>query len=114
MSPPGLTATLQPPGGSTPTRAGSHIELAIRAAHKALIDSGVEISPRKVNRIVRAFASRAKRTGVTFHEYLSEAANLTDAQRRNLAANPDYASSLAYLDPVGEAATNRVMRKRGY
>lgn len=114
MSPPGLTATLQPTGGSTPTRAGSHIEMAIRAAHKALIDSGVVISPRKVNRIVRSFANRARRSGVTFHEYLSEAANLTDAQRRNLAANPDYASSLAYLDRTGETAVNRVMRERGY
>lgn len=113
MSPPGPTETLQSPGGSTPTRAGSHIELAIRAAHKALLDSGVEISPRKVNRIVRAFAARAKSSGTTFHEYLSNAANLTEVQRRNLAANPDYASSLAYLDPTGELACNRVMRKRG-
>ncbi|WP_245906396.1 hypothetical protein [Mycolicibacterium palauense] len=114
MSPPGQTATMQPPGGSTPFRAGSHIELAIRAAHKALIDSGVEISPRKVNRIVRTFAARAKRSGTTFHQFLADAANLTDAQRRTIHGDADLARACAYLDPVGELAVNRVMRERGW
>ena len=114
MSPPGQTATLQPTGGSTPTRAGSHIELTIIAAHKALLDSGVQISPRKVNRIDRGIARLARRNKVTFHEYLSSEAELTDRQRRALASHPDLAGCIAYLDPTGETAVNRVMRKRGH
>lgn len=112
MSPPGQTATRNHPGGSTPTRAGSPIEAAIRAAHTALLDSGVPITPRKVNRIVRRFASRAKRDGWTFHQYLSDAAELTPDQRRNLLAHPDWEVTIAYFDPTGETAVANVMRSR--
>lgn len=112
MSPPGLTATTTTPGGSTPSRAGSHIELAIRAAHTALSNCGVVISPRKVNRIVRRFSANTKKHGWTFHEFLTDAANLTSAQRSQMLGDPDMARAIAYLDPTGEAAVNNVMRGR--
>jgi hypothetical protein len=111
MAPPGLTAQPQP-GGST-ICSGSQIELAIRAAHKALGACGVEISPRKVNRIVHRFAARAKTHGWTFHQFVSDAANLSPKQRNRLLAQPDWARVIAYLDPTGETAVNNVLRHGG-
>ncbi len=93
MSPPGPLATSRPPGGTTSP--GNH-ELAVRAAHKALLDCEVEISISKVNRIIRGFEKRAQREGVTFHEFLSGAANLTAGQRRRIAADPDLQRVIAY------------------
>ena len=114
MSPPGLMANPQASGGSTGTEAKSQVELAIRAAHKALNDCGVQISPRKVNRIVRKFAVRAKRDGWTFHQFLSGEANLQPEQRRRLLASQEFARCIAYLDPVGDRAARDVDREKGW
>jgi len=110
MSPPGLTA--QPRTGGSTICTGSQIELAIRAAHRALSSSGVAISPRKVNRIVHRFAAQAKSHGWTFHEFLSDAARLSPKQRNHLLAQPEWARVIAYLDPTGETAVARVMRQQ--
>lgn len=114
MAPPGLLAPTRS-GGSTDTiHTGSHIEKAIRAAHKALNSCGIDISPSKVNRIVRRFAANAKRHGLTFHEFLTDAANLTPKQRGQILTDPDLARVIAYLDPVGEEAVSRVLAARGF
>jgi len=110
MSPPGLRATPRAPGGTTSP--GSH-ELAVRAAHKALRDCGVEILPCKVNRILRGFEKRARREGVTFHEFLSGAAGLTPGQRRRIAADPDLQRVIAYTDPTGETAVDNILKRAG-
>jgi hypothetical protein len=112
MSPPGQMAP-NPSGGST-ICTGSQIESAIRAAHTALSACGVEISPRKVNRIIHRFIGRAKSHGWTFHQFLSDAANLSSKQRNHLLAQPEWARAIAYLDPTGETAVNNVKRERGW
>ncbi|MGH3969067.1 MAG: hypothetical protein ACRDTV_13390 [Mycobacterium sp.] len=88
------------------------IDQAIRAAHKAILGCGVPISPRRVNKIVRLFCMNARRHGLTFHEYLTAEASLSPAQRRHILADPHLARVIAYLDPTGETATNRVWREQ--
>ena len=110
MPPPGQQAAI-PAGGST--RTGSQIELAIRAAHRALATLGVQVSPRKVNRIVRRFATNAKANGLTFHQFLGEEANLTPVQRRQILGDSDLARAIAYMDPTGDTAVRNVMRRGG-
>ena len=116
MSPPTAVATNQPGGTTTGRTAltGKHLELMVRAAHTALRECEVVISPSKVNRLVRRFAKAIGRQGMTFHEFLSDEANLSPRQRVQLVANPDLARAIAYLDPVGETAVNRVKRQRGW
>jgi trimethylamine:corrinoid methyltransferase-like protein len=108
--PPGIART-SALGCSTGSE--DRIDKVIRAAHKALAESGVSMSPRKVSKIVRRFGMNARKSGVSFHEYLSAEANLSPAQRRYLAANPDLQIVIAYADPTGETAVNNVMRGRG-
>ncbi len=111
MAPPGPMADLQT-GGST--RAGSQIEMTIRAAHTALANCGVQMSPRKVNRIVRRFERNAKANGLTFHQFLTDEANLSPEQRRRIVGNPDLARVFDYRDdPTGEMAVNNVLRQLG-
>ncbi|ORX08074.1 hypothetical protein AWC30_03965 [Mycolicibacillus trivialis] len=82
----------------------------VTAAHKALADADVEIGPSKVARIVRRFGRAADQHGMTFHEFLTNEANLTPAQRRSVVGHPELARVIAYADPTGETAVNRVMR----
>lgn len=110
-----------PPGGTTTGRqalTGVQLEMMLRAAHTALAQCGIDITPMKVNRIVRNFAKALARTGKTFHEFLCDEANATDAQRHLLLLNPEWAKVIAYTDPTGEKAVNNVMhsasRGRGY
>jgi hypothetical protein len=70
------------------------------------------MSPSKVSRLVRRFEARVERNGMTFHEFLVNAADLTADQRRRALADPDLARVTAYFDPVGEEAVRRVMRLR--
>lgn len=107
MSPPGRRAHTATPGGTTSP--GRH-EQAVRAAHKALSTCGVIISPARVNRILRGFEKRARRDGISFHEFLCGEADLTPLQRHRLAGNPDLALAISYADPTGETAVNNVMR----
>lgn len=111
-APPDLTPTLLQPGGSTPSRTGSHIELAIRAAHRVMLDCGVQVSPRKVNRIIRQFDQTSRRHGHSFHEFLTNQANMPTAAVRKMFAHPEWAPVIAYCDPTGETAVNNVMRGR--
>ena len=112
-APPGIARTIDHPGGSTiTTRAGSHIEAAIRAAHVAILASGVDIGARKVNRIIRGFSGAARESGMSLHAYVVQQCAMTDAQAWALWENPDFAYALHYADPTGETATNRAMRRR--
>lgn len=109
MSPPAAHPQSHTLGCSTGSE--ERIDKVIRAAHKALAESGVQMSPRRVNKIVRRFAMNARKHGVSFHEYLSVEANLSPAQRRSIEANPDLQRVTAYRDKTGEDAVNNVMRR---
>ncbi len=108
MGPPGLTAT--PRAGGTTTRdnalTGSQIQLVLRAAHAALAASGIDVGPSKVTKVVRRFSHALKRSGLTFHEFLTDQAN----HRRLILIDPELARVIAYADPTGETAVRNVIR----
>ena len=112
MAPPGRMATTARPGCSTGSE--DRTDQVIRAAHKAMTECGVVISPRRVNKIVRRFCMNARRHGSTFHEFLAQEADLSPVQRRRIAADPDLQRLFAYPDPVGEEAVRNVIRQRGF
>lgn len=98
-------------GGDTTGRkalAGSQLELIIRAAHKALADSDIAITPMKTNRIVRRFEQALRRSRMTFHEFLTDEANRDRIKMKD----PLLSRVLSYADPTGERAVNNVMRQR--
>ncbi|AXN50991.1 hypothetical protein [Mycobacterium marinum] len=112
MSPPGPAPA--PSGVSTTGRdalAGSQLERVSNAARKALIDRGDGmVSAQKVHRLVRRFDKALRRTHLSFDAFLD-----LEPQRRRAAMNdPDLLRVIAYCDPVGEDAVNRVLRQRGY
>jgi hypothetical protein len=109
VSPPGGSAAIRT-GGST--RTSQTTEQAIRAAHVYLAGCGIEIGPRKVNRLVRRFEARVLRNGWTFVEFLANSAQLSEEQRRQAIADPELACLLAYFDKVGETASRNVDRER--
>lgn len=108
------TTTTAPrtPGGTTTGRSaltGSELNLVTKAAYAAMAAMGDDVvSPAKVNKIVRRFAKALARARMTFHEFISDEAN------RDRIGDPELSRVIAYLDPVGEAAVNRVMRARGF
>lgn len=103
------TASPRPPGGTT-----LRIQAAINAVHAILANHGITMPPCKVNKLVREFCARATAGGWVFVDYLSERVTLSADQRRQLLCDPDLERVTAYLDPTGQTATRRVMRKRGY
>jgi hypothetical protein len=101
-------------GGSTSAEATSQTELRVRAAHLALVHCRVEMSASKIRRLVHRFEVSVERNGWTFHEFLFNAANLTDDQRRTVLCHRTLARLLCYADPTGEKAVNHVLHQRGY
>jgi hypothetical protein len=109
MPPPGLTLEATPTTGET--RAPS-TERLIRAAHDILNGCGYEMSAPKVSRLVRRYEATVHRNGWSLFDYLATAVSLDAEQRRRALLNPDVARAIAYADPTGETAVNRVMRER--
>jgi hypothetical protein len=105
----------RPPGGTTTGRqalTGTQLEAMTRAAHTALNDCGVIVGPSRVARIIRRFAKAISRHGYTFHEFLTNEAALTAEQQHRILGHPEWARCIAYADPTGEHAVNRVMNSR--
>jgi hypothetical protein len=105
-------AATQSAGGSTKSRqalTATQLNLVIAAAHKALCSLEFEVSPSKINHLVRRFSKALVRSRMTFHEFLSAQAN-----GRVRIADPDLVRVIAYLDTTGETAVNHVMRERGF
>jgi hypothetical protein len=67
----------------------------INAAHLRLADQGIQMSPRKVSRLIRAYL-RAE----------------TAQQQRRALADPELARVIPYLDSTGETAVNNVRREQ--
>jgi hypothetical protein len=102
MSPPGLTAT-QASGGTTSA------ETLIKHAHKLLNDSGIQMSPSKVNRLVRTYKRRVEANGFPFEAFLVNSAELTDDERRQALAGPGRRRVKGIpADPTGELAVDNL------
>lgn len=107
-----LTPVTSQSGGSAKGRTaltGTQLDLVLRAAHKAMTVSGVDITPCKVNKIVRRFAKSLARSGMTFGVFLENKAN-----QRWMPGDPIMRLTISYIDSTGERACNRVMRERGF
>jgi hypothetical protein len=103
MSPPDLTAT--PTSGRTTTSA----ETLIKHAHKLLNDSGIQMSPSKVNRLVRTYKRRVEANGFPFEAFLVNSAELTDDERRQALAGPGMRRVKGIpADPTGELAVDNL------
>lgn len=106
-----------PPGSAPATRVGGtwdtdkakRRDAAITAAHRALDETGIVMSPSKVSRLIARFDHAAGR-GRTFHEFLTREAHLPPSAVRKLLAHPEWHRVIAYADPTGESAVNNVMR----
>jgi hypothetical protein len=95
-------------GGSTSA------ETLIKAAHLVLDNYGIIMSPSKVTRLVRQYQHRVAQNGFSFFAFLANAVQLSAEQQRAALRNPDVVLAISYADPVGELATDRVLRQRGY
>ena len=104
MSPP--TAQMRP----TTTGGSTSAETLIKHAHKLLGNCGISMSPSKVSRLVREFKHRVEGNGFSFEAFLVNSVDLTNEQRVKALANPEVARVIAYADPTGELAVQRVMR----
>ena len=105
----------RPPGGTTtgrPALTGTQLEAMTRAAHTALSECGVIVGPAKVARIIRRFGKAISAHGYTVHEFLTNEAALTAEQQHRILGHPEWARCIAYADPTGEHAVNRVMNSR--
>lgn len=105
MSPP--TTRLAFTSGGTKSTDG--IDKLIVAAHGILDACGYPLSQSKVSKLVRRFRYRVENNGFAFFDFIANAIQLTEAQRRNALSNPDVARCIAYADPTGETAVNNVM-----
>lgn len=97
------THTTRASGGTTSA------EALIKHAHLMLANCGVAMSPSKVSRLVRQFRNRVEQNGFLFEAFLVNAVQMTVEQRSKALANPEIARVIAYADPTGETAVNRVM-----
>ena len=93
--------------------AKSQTQQRINAVHKTLDNFGYDISPSKVNRIVRQFEQQAERNGWSLFDFMANKIQLTEQQRRHVLADPDAARTWGYWDdPTGESAVRNVMAVR--
>jgi hypothetical protein len=98
--------TLQPrSGGSTSA------ESLVKAAHLVLDNCGISMSPSKVSRLVRTYQYRVAQNGFSFFQFLANAVQLSEEQKRAALLNPDIARAISYADPTGETAVNNVLRE---
>lgn len=104
MSPPAAQLHTTTTGGST-----SAADL-VEHAHRLLGNCGIPMSPSKVSRLVRDFKHRVEKNGFSFEAFLVNSVDLTNEQRLKALANPESARVIAYADPTGELAVQRVMR----
>lgn len=72
--------------------------------------AGIAMASSKIRRLVRTYKYRPEANGYVFADYLINALALTVMQRQQI--RDELARVLAYADPVGELATNNVMKER--
>lgn len=102
-----LTPTLHP---AVPPGAGSKAAL-VSAARLILTNCGIEMSPRRLHRLVQSYFEEVRHRGFGFFEYFTTAIQIDADAKRRLLSDPAIAKAITYADPTGEQATNRVMRE---
>jgi hypothetical protein len=85
----------------------------IRLTNLIVVNSGIEMSTQRVTRLVRNYRySGVRGRGFEYFDYLCVQLQLRVEERHRLLADPEIAKALTYCDPVGEEATDRVMKQR--
>lgn len=85
------------------------MQSVLAAAKTACIASGIEVSPAKINKIVRRFSKALARSGMTFGLFLDNKAN-----QRWMKGDPVLLLTITYCDPTGTKAARNVDRERGW
>lgn len=85
------------------------MELVLAAAKTAVIASGAEVSPAKINKIVRRFCKALARSRMGWCEFLDN-----KAHQRWVKGDPILVETITYLDPTGTKAARNVDRERGW
>ncbi|QZT65867.1 hypothetical protein [Mycolicibacterium austroafricanum] len=105
--PPGLMPGYRMGGSASP----STNEL-VNAARLILDNCGIKFSTNKIVRLVVRFSrSMPQASGYAFFLYLTNAVQMSEAQKASALSNPDVARCIAYADPTGESAVNNVLRQ---
>lgn len=101
-----VTPNLDP---AVPPGAGSKAALVV-AARLILTNCGVEMSPRRLHRIVQTYKEAGiERRGFGFLDYFANVLMLDAETRHRLQADPAIARAISYADPTGEQAVANVM-----
>lgn len=105
---------MRPPAAATRMSGTASLgtnELA-SAARVILDNCGITVSQNKIVRLVLKFRERAPHAnGYAFFLYLTNAVQMSAAQKRTALLNADVAKFITYADPTGETAVNNVTRK---
>lgn len=106
-APPGLTTGSRIGGSTSPSTNN-----LVNAARLILDNCGIAFSTNKIVRLVIQFnRAMPNANGHAFFLYLTNAVQMSEAQKVSALSNPDIARCIAYADPTGEAAVNNVMRQ---
>lgn len=102
-----------PPGFSPTSEHAAEVRAPklMRDAMSLLAACGITRSPAWVSRTVRNWH---RQHALPFGQYLLEAVQANDAQRRAVAEDSSLVYCLTYWDPTGEAAMRNVLRERGF
>lgn len=84
------------------------------AARAILWNCGIDYGPSKIHRLCCQFVNRVQGNGFDFFDFIANKVQLTAEDRRRALVNPDVQRVIAYADPTGEIAVDRVNRERGY
>lgn len=95
----------------TSAEPSGHAEQLIRAGNQLLTFWGIAMSHNRLVKHARRWQREV--SGFTWFDYLANAVQVDDTDRRRARARGDLASTLAYADPTGEKAVRVVMRAGG-
>lgn len=74
---------------------------------------GASFGPNKAYKLAAQFARRMPNgNGYAFFLFLTNAVQMSEAQKRRALADPNIARAISYADPTGEKAVENVMRGR--
>jgi len=108
-APPGVTPTT-PIRRSTSADESTQTEHHIRLGSDLLTFWGIGMSHNRLVKHVRRFEREV--TGFTFFDYLANAVQADDEDRRRAHLDPELARAISYADPTGETAVRNVMGSR--
>jgi hypothetical protein len=111
-----MSTPVTDPNPATSAKAISQQEQVIRAAHVIVRNVGADWSLSKVRRLINQYRYQVdNKDRWSLFDFLCNKLALTDIQRQRARQDPLCTHlTLAYSDPVGEHATNRVLREVGY